>query len=684
MKVLVRSIAAIALLFICNDLFPQDFWEKTGGPAAANIQCFAESGDGDIYAGDYRRIYKMNNVEDTWQLVYEDFFAADYLSIHYSADGNVYAGTAGYMSFSVDGGQTWGLSLYLGNYSPVFDIDEAQNGRLFAAAYGNGVYYSDDKGENWTHIISDMDSSFAFCLDIDESGNIFCGTRRGGIFKSADVGLNWTHLETEMTTIIGIEHFNDTMYAATPGKLFFSADQGGSWSEIELTEAGEFQCMEIDNSGRVLLGMRNNGIYYVRFGEVLMTGILNENAIKDARVNCIFASSGGRLFANAHLGNVVYSDDDGENWKINNNGFGTCSIRDLAISPDQTIFAATLANGVFSSTDKGNSWQNLNNGAVPSSVRTILITDDEKAYAGSYAGLFTLDEEQNWISISDTSIHSIAYSGESGLFVGTADKGVYHVADEGRNWTQLNEGFGEDLDVTALMFDSEGYLYAGLTGFYSGIYRSQSDGELWERKSTGLGSLAINAIAEVADKRIIVATAEGGIYSTDDKGEMWNVTSKGLMATSIFDIAAKGKQIFIGAYRDGCFMSSDNGENWIEINSGIDPGTIFSMALDDDGYIFAGAEYGGVYKSREKIVSVGEPSGNDEIEVFPNPSSDRIFIRGMEKNNIEKVVLYDLYGRRISEYQESWSIEIRDLTAGTYFLKICSAQDIVFKRFVKY
>ena len=71
--------------------------------------------------------------------------------------------------------------------------------------------------------------------------------------------------------------------------------------------------------------------------------------------------------------------------------------------------------------------------------------------------------------------------------------------------------------------------------------------------------------------------------------------------------------------------------------------------------------------------------------LFPNPANDRLFI--VTEVEIEDVVIYDVYGRhQVTEtpsHQDMTSVNVSNLNAGIYFIKINTNQGEVIKRFIK-
>jgi hypothetical protein len=83
------------------------------------------------------------------------------------------------------------------------------------------------------------------------------------------------------------------------------------------------------------------------------------------------------------------------------------------------------------------------------------------------------------------------------------------------------------------------------------------------------------------------------------------------------------------------------------------------------------------------ILGVVSYSLND-INVYPNPVNDVLYIDNHENFNIEKLVIYDVTGKELLTIKENFSqIELSTLTAGLLFLKIETERGTVIKRIIK-
>ena len=83
------------------------------------------------------------------------------------------------------------------------------------------------------------------------------------------------------------------------------------------------------------------------------------------------------------------------------------------------------------------------------------------------------------------------------------------------------------------------------------------------------------------------------------------------------------------------------------------------------------------------ILGVVSYSLND-INVYPNPVNDALYIDNYENFNIEKLVIYDISGKELLTFKDNFNqIDLSTLTPGLLFLKIETERGTVIKRIIK-
>ena len=273
----------------------------------------------------------------------------------------------------------------------------------------------------------------------------------------------------------------------------------------------------------------------------------------------IVVTSTGTLFAaGTYTGHIFKSINNGESWEVVREGNGITF--SLAVNDQDHIYATSRGGGVFCSTDNGDSWVEMNN------------------------GLNNLNAEQIVIDL-------IGH-----IFVGTRGGGIFRSIDNGANWVEVNNGL-EDLTITCLSVNTTGHIFAGTR--YAGVFRSIDDGDSWQHISQGLTEELINNIYIDNSGNIYAGTFDG-IFQSADNGDNWTLMNcPGMDIVRVMSFLKTGGFMFAGT-RNGIFKSADGGNNWIRNEDLTTKCTIWSMAKDYDGNVYAGTSVGNVFKSTDK------------------------------------------------------------------------------------
>ena len=184
-----------------------------------------------------------------------------------------------------------------------------------------------------------------------------------------------------------------------------------------------------------------------------LSGELADSEIPSGSIHSIAISrqTSSNLYAATDFG-VYRSTDAGENWVDISNGLAIQIVRAIAVDPADAarLYVATEGAGIAVSTDSGASWTAINEG----------LTDLEMTHV-------TIDPGNPDRILAVSSNH-----------------GIFGSIDGGANWTPRNEPFEifSREDVTAIAIDSldPDTIYAGLTNFDGGVYKTIDDGATWE------------------------------------------------------------------------------------------------------------------------------------------------------------------------------------------------------------
>ena len=135
--------------------------------------------------------------------------------------------------------------------------------------------------------------------------------------------------------------------------------------------------------------------------------------------------------------------------------------------------------------------------------------------------------------------------------------------------------------------------------------------------------------------------------------DFWEQTS-GPGGGTVWSLAINSTgHIFAGTEFDGAFRSTDNGDTWTEINNGLTNLGVLSFAINSTDHIFTGTLGSGVFRSLKTTTAVREvagelPSSFSLAQNYPNPFNPTTALR-FDLPQVTEVVLivYDLLGREV-------------------------------------
>lgn len=373
----------------------------------------------------------------------------------------------------------------------------------------------------------------------------------------------------------------------------------------------------------------------------------------------------------------------------------------LAIDSVGNIFAGT-DSGLFHSTNDGNSW--IRTGLTNTNCYDLAISPSNEIYAAAFGGSFSstgsiyrsTDYGTTWSEVLDSLwlTARLATNSSNHIFAGIVASrgdaiGIFRSLDHGQSWTNIAVG----ASVSDFAINSNGVIFlAGVIAIApnaQGIYRSTDNGNSWHLllSVSGMGypsSFAFNALNHV------FWTGDSILRSTDNGGS-WtplSLTSPVValainLSGHIFAAKPVGNAI-------GVFRSTNNGLSWNSINTGLTNPNVWSLAINPNGYIFAGTK-GGVFRSVQSTTSVDEvankiPTSFSLEQNYPNPFNPSTTIRfqiaevGGQRSEIGVVTLkvYNLLGQEVAtlvneklrsgSYEVTW--EPVGLASGVYFYRL--------------
>jgi len=240
------------------------------------------------------------------------------------------------------------------------------NGRLFAAAQGQGLFYSSDNGSSWNQIgyFNSITTTTTITMLTFNGNNIYAGAGaqpgggNGAIYFSGDNGDSWAELNGP-GDVFGnsIAYSGGNIIVSTFYSLSYSSDQGNTWHI-------PYSYDEIDHNpvGQTAIGG------YVYIGDNYFIQRSSDNGVSFTTVDSsgtadhvtAFVGLGNHIVAgNGH--GILLSTDGGADWQ-------STVVTSIA-SPNyfstygSHIFGAdSYGDGVLLSNDSGSTWTNINSG----------------------------------------------------------------------------------------------------------------------------------------------------------------------------------------------------------------------------------------------------------------------------------------------------------------------------------
>jgi len=185
-------------------------------------------------------------------------------SVYASDDSTIWAGTAGGINKSIDGGMSWRkfshqnqIHPISGNFVVALKEQRWNTRRIMWAATVNandpdeikGVSYSDDSGESWKTALL---GEWAHNISVNDSGNIVYVATDNGVFRSSDAGESWTK-SGSITDATNLQRFvspecyavgakSDTVWIGGPEGIAYTIDSlppkqfGSTWHILRTAE----------------------------------------------------------------------------------------------------------------------------------------------------------------------------------------------------------------------------------------------------------------------------------------------------------------------------------------------------------------------------------------------------------------------------------------------------------------
>ena len=370
------------------------------------------------------------------------------------------------------------------------------------------------------------------------------------------------------------------------------------------------------------------------------------------------------------------------------------TLRSKAINAEKEdlIFVATGGNndfnGLFRTTDGGNNWELLQLDTLGGFINifTIEYNSEGDLFVGTGQGIFRShnngdDFEKIFPAVPN--VLNLAFSPNNEIYAACWGF-IFRSADNGENWDTLFVGgniyFGDiDFGLNGEIYTVGGSYDGPNTG--SGFHRSLDNGDTWE--NIGITDKHLHNIEVNANGDIIVGGESAAIYVSTDLGSNWT------LQTNIHTTALESDtedRLFAGVQgysNNGMRFSENWGGSWTNLNDSILYPYIHQISISYNNIVYLqckgmSAQNAQLFRSINPILNnmhYGMPSSN--IEAFPNPVSNMLFIKLRPPFNCEKYVIYNLDLQIIkSDYLNNGQVDMSDINSGLYIIELESGERI--------
>ena len=380
------------------------------------------------------------------------------------------------------------------------------------------------------------------------------------------------------------------------------------------------------------------------------------------------------------------------------------SVYSMITNSSDNILAGTYAKGIFRSTDQGFSW-------TESGLSTHWVISFAKDNSGNIftasigsqfgSGVFkSTDDGNTWNKVWDalTGMNCVYVSQNGFVYVGlnytSTQGGIFRSTDAGANWQQI---FNQTENIYAITRLNSGRI---LAAGYGRVFYSDNEGTAWNSTTNGFVSFTPSTFAINNQNEIFLSTLGYGIYKSTNNGINWvNKTGAGPEYSCL--IVNSDGSMYAGTRGYWVYRSFNNGDNWELVNSGMgEDKYVLSLLTNSAGYLFAGMDYYGLYKSVSPVVTIieGEKLYPTEFSLeqnYPNPFNPSTKISWQSPVAGWQILkVYDILGNEVAtlvnEFKDAGSYEIEFNpssikhypSSGVYFYRLQAGNFVEIKKMI--
>lgn len=678
----------LALVIFTPCFAQQTTWEQLPGTGSQWGGAIARVGN-TIYVG-ARDIYRSTDLGESWGKLAAP--ANPYNTRSIAAEGqNILVSNVGGLHkvfLSKDAGASW---LPLGTPLPAPVALSAKVLLSGSYAYFMGksstgepkIFRYDIVSPNslWQEIYS------APAYEMVLEGSVLWVGGTGGIFKSVDQGNSWTPVHNTANPVVSLAIHADTLVAGDDTfQTSRSIDGGQSWQAVNTLPGYEQKLFWINNRWIAYTHEQNTSAYWtVRTS----TNAFQQSATLRFKSLAAFPSVEGfdtHYFLMEKRG-VAVSHDAGMTWRVSLTGLRPDAGEEQIISCDELLLVKDAGRQVFS-TDEGNHWFGVLFPNTDLKVIDMVCKGDSYFMLTDDQGQLTLFQYKNDGQYTPVQLPALPYApylcaDESYLYAYTSS-GLFRSGDNGQTWSN---------NLTPLFFNNriihfQNALYCLEGTSFISLQKSTDHGSSWTELNDAVGGI----YSLFAGNNNLYMHIGNDLFRSEDEWQTVLKMNENLVdalgnAYLITKVANSGKEILVQVESDTArlFVTSDNGLTWNSRDVGL-PAKPTCIGASDD-YFFAGTAFKGMFRLDKSTTAITSPEAMVAFTANPNPSSGVFTIQadGISGKWCQ-VQVYDSKGQLLSTQngrQAPFQLDLSAYEAGTYFLRVSSAQHIGCLRLVK-
>ncbi len=274
------------------------------------------------------------------------------------------------------------------------------------------------------------------------------------------------------------------------------------------------------------------------------------------------------------------------------------------------------------------------------------------------------------------------------VFAGASGK-VFRSSDAGATWIELNTGMLEYANVTSIAISPTGYIFVGTDP--PNIFRSTNNGDTWTQLNIDYTTRNGYKIAVSPIGHIFASANPDSILHSTNNGDSWTKGYINFQMGEAYIVINSQGYIFVANSQSGVIRSTNNGDTWNNLSSGLSNRGVLSLALASDGFIYAGTNGSGVFRSSwstpvEKNHTITSSISLDQN--YPNPFFHNTTIQfSLPTSGHVILKVYDMLEKEIetvvSGYREAgkYSVELNadNKPSGIYLCRLTAGKNSVTK-----